>query len=79
MFFHNIRVRILASICLATLVLGVPSESRAVEFEVIFVPKVVVINGIPTVRMIPRFKPIPLPEDILPGLPMISENRGSCA
>lgn len=73
MVIHNIRARILASICFATLVFGMPNEASAVEFELVFVPKVVMINGRPTVRMIPSFKPIPLPADILPGLPMISE------
>ena len=49
------------------------TSALAIEYEVVFEPQVIMINGIPRVRMVPRLKPIPLPDGLLPGLPMVTE------
>lgn len=69
------KLRLRAVMLLMTLLLGLSTATSlsALEFEVIMVPKVIVVNGIPTVRMVPRLQAIPLPPGILPGLQIVDE------
>ena len=53
------------------LLLGLVSSVPAIEFDVVFVPKIVMVGGVPTMRMVPEFRPRPLPAGMLPGLPAV--------
>ena len=71
MDLHLIKAFCISGLVLATLITARPVV--AIEYEVVLEPKVLVINGIPRIRMVPRLRAIPLPAGLLPGLSMVSE------
>lgn len=67
--------RYLQVVMFSALIAGAPLfPVGALEFEVIFIPKVVMVNGIPVVHMVPEVRPLALPDSLLPGLPMVGED-----